>query len=82
MSDNKKTEPVPEVDSFWVENPAWTYGRKKVCLASDVERVVQKLHYDLQLALQQQKVWQDRCNDWEKAARLAKQQRNLVRVVK
>lgn len=79
--DNKKPEP-PRADTFWVENDEWTFRRKLVCLASDSERIIKRLWDENQALRERAKTAQERADDWEKAARLAKQQRNLVRVVK
>jgi hypothetical protein len=73
MSDNKEDD-----KSFWVENPDWTYGRKLVVLKSDYDKLCAELA-TLRARLEQQ---QTKAEEWEKAARLARQQRGLVRVVK
>jgi hypothetical protein len=82
MSSDDKKQEAPRADTFWVENDGWTFGRKLVCLASDSERIVQKLWEENERLRERAKTAQERADDWEKAARLAKQQRNLVRVVK
>ena len=67
-----------EAEKFWVENPEWTFGRKLVVLATDYDKVLAE---NITLRLQLVKVTEAR-DEWEKAARLARTQRGLLKVVK
>ena len=63
------------VQRFWVENPEWTYGRKLVVLATDYDRLVAQNRV-LQTRNEQ---LQERCDEWERAARIARE-RNSGRI--
>lgn len=60
---------------FWVENPEWTYGRKLVVLATDYDQLLAQNRV-LQTRNEQ---LQERCNEWERAARIARE-RNSGRI--
>lgn len=73
MTDKKTDE--PEVTRFYVENPAWTYGKKLVVLATDYDRLAAE-HTALKRRAEQ---LQERCDEWERAARIARE-RNSGRI--
>lgn len=69
---------LKKAESFVVENPAWTYGRKVVVMAHDYELVWAAY----QETLEQLKKERERSADWEKAARHARRQVGVIKVVK
>lgn len=73
---------MSEIDRFWVESPNFTFGKKLVVLASDHDRYVQTLEHQNKVLADQLTEEKKRSAEWEKAARLAKQQRGIVRIVK
>jgi len=70
------------IERFWIESPDFTYGRKLVVLAADHDRYVASLEQQNRVLADQLKVEKERSAEWEKSARLARQQRGMVRVVK
>lgn len=82
MTDPTTHTPVEHFpDAFWVENSEWTFGRKLVVLKSEAERKLQKAIDDAQRFKAMFEREQQRAKEWEDAARLARRQRGLVRVV-
>lgn len=69
---------IKKAESFVVENPAWTYGKKIVVLASDYERLWAE-YEAVREALQKER---ERSAEWEKAARHARRQIGTIKVVK
>lgn len=69
---------IKKAERFTVVNPEWTYGQKVVVLASEYERL-----WDVyQQQLEQLKKERERCVEWEKAARHARNMVGTIKVVK
>lgn len=69
---------IKKAESFVVENPTWTYGRKVVVLLSDYE-TVWDAYQDTLAELRKER---ERSADWERAARHARRQVGVIKVVK
>lgn len=69
---------IKKADSFIVENPAWTYGRKVVVLQSDYE----KLWTEYELTRDALKKERERSAEFQKAAKHARSQIGRIQVVK
>lgn len=69
---------IKKAESFTVTNPEWTYGKKVVVLSSDYDTLweLYKTTFD---ALEKER---ERSADWEKAARHARRQVGVIKVVK
>lgn len=69
---------IKKANSFTVENPAWTYGKRVVVMASDYET----LWEDYQRVRELLKAETAKSAEWEKAARHARRQIGTIKVVK
>ncbi len=69
---------IKKADSFVVENPNWTYGKKVVVLAKDYE-IAWAAYQETLEALKRER---ERSAEWEKAARHARRQVGVIKVVK
>jgi hypothetical protein len=69
---------IRKAESFVVTNPEWTYGRKVVVMASEYET----LWEDYQRMRDLLKAEIAKSAEWEKAARHARRQVGIIKVVK
>ena len=69
---------IKKADSFVVENPAWTYGKRVVVMSSDYET----LWEDYQRVRELLKKEIEKSAEWERAARHARKQIGVIKVVR
>lgn len=72
MATDCKTD---DVTRFYVENPAWTYGKKLVVLATDYDKLVA----ENAVLKARVKLLGEQVEEWERAARIARE-RNTGRI--
>lgn len=79
MSNNDSESHADGVDRFYVENPAWTYGKKLVVLATDYDQLQARV-----VVLEEQlRYARIKADEWERAARIARERsKGRIAVVK